>query len=107
MKGNIDSVEELRFDEPYPDFLEFYADCKERIYRKLVTVFEDLHLSKLEERRLVIYANVDGCLFDTVFDISRERVDLLNEIILKYFEDMEDYETCSRIIRIGSAVGPG
>jgi len=94
----------FRIEDNYPGFGEFYSDCKDSIYRKFVTVWEEMLESGDKKAELVISACVDDHEFETTFNISAENLGLLTEVICKYFEEIEDYETCSKIMKICLAV---
>jgi hypothetical protein len=95
-------IEEIKFEVNYPGFSEFQADCMDRIYRKFLFVYETLYLSGIETKKMVVHAKIDGVVFDSVFEISRENTDLLTDTICKYFEEIEEYETCSKIMKMCS-----
>ena len=97
-----EQIEELKFEKNYTDFTEFLEDCKDSIYRKLFLVFEEMYSSSLKEGRLVVFATVGEVTFDSVFNVTVADTSLLTGVLLEYFKDIEEYETCSKILKMCS-----
>jgi hypothetical protein len=90
-------MNELRIETEYPDFLTFCNDAQEIIYRKMIDVFESLQNDDIS---LSVIANIEGFKFDTVLNINKARSTQLMDVILPFFEEMEDYKTCDRILKL-------
>ncbi len=88
----------LVIDEEYPDFKTFYKNSKDVIYRKITDIFLNLETPK-DEILLTVFACIDGFNFDSDFLISKSKEDWLKTGINKYFEEIEDYETCDKIMK--------
>lgn len=95
-----EQIEELTFEKNYHDFPAFIEDCQDRLYRKLFSLFEEIYQSGPEEKRLKVSATVDKVKFESRFVISRETSELFTGVISKYFEEIEEYETCSKILKM-------
>ena len=93
-------TETLRIETNFPDFMSFYNESEETIYRKILEIFEDLKTSNKDQKQLIIIANIDGFVFDTIFYILKDNHQLITDVIRPYFERMEDYETCEKIVKI-------
>ena len=92
--------EEIIFKQNYPGFREFLMDCQDSIYRRILVIHEELNQSGQKEKRLIIMARIDGFIYGFERDISRDNRSVLKEVISKYFELIEDYETCAKIVKI-------
>jgi hypothetical protein len=88
----------LEIEKNYSDFKTFYKETKEIVYRKLVDAYEDV--VKNDDITLTIIGHIDGRPFETDFDNFKSNLELLKTVINPFFEEIEDYETCGRIIKI-------
>lgn len=89
----------LLIDIDYPDFRSFYKNSKDIIYRKITDLFLELK-SPDDEILLTVSARVDGCDFNSDFLISKTKEEWLKSGVKKYFEEIEDYETCNKIMKV-------
>jgi hypothetical protein len=87
-------------DNDYSSFHEFYSKEKRVIYKKIIDVFEEILKENIKEKKLLVIARIDGVSFDTDFQIDRDNKKLLTDVIIPYFEEIEEYELCSKIITI-------
>jgi hypothetical protein len=88
----------LKFNQNYNSFPEFMSENREIIYRKTIKIFDQL--TKTDEDKLILFveANVENVLFTTDLIYSKNDKDMLKEIMIPYFEGLEDYETCAEIL---------
>lgn len=94
--------DELRIEQEFSSFPDFLDYSRDKIYRKILAAFDDLYKTGLKEKKLLIHARVDGTDFDTCFNISREDPELYKDVIIKYFAEIEEYETCGKILKMYS-----
>jgi len=95
-------VTPMVIEKNYSSFEEFYKNEKRSIYIKIIDVFEDIIKENIKERKLLVVANIDGCVFDTNFLVSKIDKTLLTGTVSSYFEQLEEYETCNRIAKLCS-----
>jgi hypothetical protein len=88
----------LEIEKNYSDFRTFYKETKEIVYRKLVDAYEDV--TKSDDITLTIIGHIDGQPFETDFNNFKSNLELLKTVINPFFEEIEDYEICSRIVKI-------
>ena len=101
MKKNDNySIVKFHIEKTYPDFTTFYSDTKDVIFRKILSVFEDLVTSENDKTRLIIIANVEKFEFDSNFFFEKSDPEILCRLINPYFETNEDYETCAKVIDV-------
>lgn len=91
---------ELIFEGKYKEFSDFYDKNKEIIYRSILELFDEFKTTKKKVVQLYIYSKIQGLDWDTEFNFSRKDTIVLTRDILPYFEDVEDYETCDKIIKL-------
>ena len=88
----------MTFTSIYDDYNEFINDTRDPIYRTILSAFQKL---KNEES---VHVNVNACIdntnFTSEFEFTRFDTSILTNVINPYFEELEDYETCSEIIKI-------
>jgi hypothetical protein len=105
LKMNKEKIVSIRstinFDEEYDDFTSFLNDAKDTIYRATYKAFNDLRLG-IETVQIVVQAHVDETDFESVLEYTESDADVLKDVIIPYFEQKEDYETCSKILAIYS-----
>jgi hypothetical protein len=97
-KTNI--FKELSFDGEYPDFTDFYNENKIVIYKSIIELFEEFKNNKKKSLNLQISAKIKGLDWDTEFAFKRDETIILTRDVIPYFEGIEDYETCSKIISL-------
>jgi hypothetical protein len=93
--------ERLLIEKNYDDFPSFYKESKDIIYRKIIDTFESAKASGKETQILIVTARIENQPFDTDFPIIKSDPGLLMRII-PYFESIEDYETCGKIMKLYS-----
>jgi hypothetical protein len=90
----------LQFTQEYDNFATFVQKTTDPIYRAIIDTFNDLR--KIEKSTLTVQAIVDGTQFDTIFEYTKDDANILKDLINPFFEEMEDYETCKRIMDLYS-----
>jgi hypothetical protein len=87
----------LEIKDNYNDFTEFYDANKGTIYKSILDVFEELKTSRKKTLSLLVVSEIGGLEWDTEFNFSKSQNKILVRDVMPYFEQIEDYETCSKI----------
>ncbi len=90
----------LNLDESYKDFNDFYGKNKDTIYRAILELFKELPNTRKKSLTLMVTAKIRGLEWDTEFTFSKDDAKMLIRDVMPYFEQSEDYETCSEIINL-------
>ena len=90
----------LVFDEKYESFGEFYISTREKIFRELLFLFELISSKENHEASICVSATINDVSFSTNLTYNLSNVYLISEVILPYFEEKEDFETCSEIVKL-------
>lgn len=90
----------LTIDGNFQDFTDFYDDNKEVIYKNILVLFDSLLTSPQPTLSLSVVARIRGLEWDTEFNFSKKDKETLLKDVMPYFEQSEDYETCSKIIEL-------
>lgn len=90
----------LNLDGFYKDFTDFYGKNKETIYRSILNLFVELKTTTKDSLTLMVTAKIKGLEWDTDFTFSKKDAKSLIRDVMPFFEQNEDYETCSEIIKL-------
>jgi hypothetical protein len=94
------TFKELSFEGEYSDFTDFYSENKSEIYKSIIELFSEFKNTKKKSLNLQISANIRGLDWDSEFNFKRDETFILTRDVIPYFEQIEDYETCSEIISL-------
>lgn len=103
-KRKTNTFKELSFEGRYSGFTDFYDENKTEIYKSIVELFEEFKTTKKKSLNLHISAKIKGLSWDTEFEFKRDETIILTRDIIPYFEGIEDYETCSKIIYLNESL---
>lgn len=100
-KRNL-TIKRLKIDVPtiYPDFESFMNTNREKIYRGIIEIFNELKTTKRKSLSMSLFANINGFNWDTEFSFTKDEAIVLTRDLIPYFQEIEDYETCSEIITL-------
>jgi len=84
----------------FNDFTDFYDGNKEVIYKNILDLFELLRTTRKKKLTLSVVAKIRGLEWDTDFTFSKDDKETLLRDVMPYFEQVEDYEVCSKIIKL-------
>lgn len=87
----------LKLKGEYSEFHDFYSVNKIVIYKNIVNLFQKFKDNTKQELVLQVCANIKGVDWDTELRFKREELNVLMKDVMPYFEEVEDYETCSDI----------
>lgn len=90
----------LNIDGSFRDFTDFYDANKEVIYKNILDLFNSLLTTRKKTLTLSVVAKIRGLEWDTDFTFSKNDKQTLIRDVMPYFEQTEDYETCSKIIKL-------
>jgi hypothetical protein len=99
-KKTSNIFKKLDFDGRYEDFNDFYGENKKEIYKSIIEIFTEFKKSKKKSLNLQISAKIKGLDWDTEFNFKRNETFILTRDVIPYFEQIEDYETCSEIFSL-------
>ncbi len=91
---------ELIINGKYSEFGDFYDKNKELIYKSIIDLFSEFKTTRKKVLQLYIWSKIQGLEWDTEFNFKRQDSIVLTRDILPYFEEIEDYETCDKIIKL-------
>lgn len=91
---------ELKYTTKYKSFEEFYSEAKPEIYKTIVDIFDEFNKTDKQVITISLSANISGMNWDTDFSFTKDQYFVMKRDILPFFEETEDYEMCSRIIKL-------
>jgi hypothetical protein len=89
---------ELVIKGKYKEFGDFYDENKGLIYKSIVEVFHEFKNTKKTNLTLNVSAKIRDLDWDTDFNFNRNETIILKRDVMPFFEEIEDYETCSEIL---------
>jgi hypothetical protein len=92
----------IEFTGNYLSYNEFYDDNKTIIYKKITDTFEYMNENNVEKYVLNINANINNFFWSTDIVFHNKDKQMLEDHILKYFEENEEYEYCQKVKQICS-----
>ena len=100
-KRNL-TIKRLKIDSPiiYSDFDSFMDANREKIYRGIIEIFNELKFSKKKSLSMELFANINGFNWDSEFSFTQDDAIVLTRDLIPYFQDIEDYETCTEIMKL-------
>lgn len=90
----------LEIQTAYEDFGSFMDETRDPVYRTIFSAFKELMEKKTPTVTVTVRAHVDNMDVESVLEFSKENSNMLTEIILPYFESVEEYEMCSEVLKI-------
>lgn len=99
-KRKTKPFKELIIKGLYKDWKSFYEPNKEEIYRSIIEIFEEFKKTKKRSLVLKMSAKFKDADWNTEFEFHRSETIVLKRDILPFFEETEDYETCSKVINL-------
>ena len=81
----------------YSGLEDFLETNKRTIFLNFIEIFRKMTVIEKPIISLCIIWNTDEIVMKTTYQVDKSDINILNEILLPYFLDIEDYETCSEI----------
>lgn len=91
----------LKIDGEYSDFHTFYEKNKRIIYDSILESFDEFNQNDKIKHHVLQLSNVneeDGWYAE--LDFKKEDYIILKRDLMPYYEKIEDYEKCSKIIEL-------
>ena len=89
---------EIFFKDHFVNYKTFMDVSRDPIYRTILDAFMEL------KEKESVWVNVKATVLDTEFaselEFTKSNVDILTDVINPYFEGIEDYESCSEVMKI-------
>lgn len=89
---------ELTFNKRFKTYHEFHNENREKIYKSIVELFSEFQNIRNKTLSITISANIENLNWNTELNFNRNEIYVLKKELMGYFENIEDYETCSKII---------
>ena len=99
-KRNQNIFKELKIEGKYYEFNDFYDSNKELIYKSIIELFHEFKKTRKKTLTLYVSAKIKGLEWDTEFNFTKNESFVLKRDLMPFFEDNEDYETCSEILSL-------
>jgi hypothetical protein len=99
-KRNQNIFKELKIEGKYNEFNDFYDSNKELIYKSIIELFHEFKKTRKKTLTLYVSAKIKGLEWDTEFNFTKNESFVLKRDLMPFFEDNEDYETCSEILSL-------
>ena len=87
-------------EKKYGDFNTCFKESKDKIYRKMLDIYEKTKDTESNNSNLCVIATIDDCAFSTNFSINKRSSEQIISVIIPYMEEIEDYETCDRALKL-------
>lgn len=94
----------MEIGENYKDFNDFYQTNKEEIYKNIINLFKGLTKTKKRYLKLLVHSKIEGFIWGTEFVFDKTQKQILMNDILPFFEDREEYEVCSEIVKVYNSI---
>lgn len=91
---------ELIFKKKFKSYNQFHSENREKIYKSIVDLFHEFQLVRNKTLSVSISANIENIEWSTELTFNRDESYILKKDVMPFFEDIEDYETCSKILSI-------
>ncbi len=91
---------ELIFKKKFKSYHQFHTENKEKIYKSIIDLFKEFQIVKNKNLSVLISATIENIEWTTELNFNRNEYHVLKKDLMPFFEDIEDYETCSQIITI-------
>jgi len=88
----------LVFEKDFESFVDFYQTSNYEIFKETIELLKII--KEKHKASLIITAKINGLVFSSelVYDLST--YEELRNILINYFEKIEDYESCETIKKL-------
>ena len=100
MSTFVDLFKSLEYEMDFNSFDDFYGNSKPDIYKSILDIFDEFKTTDEKILTLGLSATIDGRKWGTHISLEKRQYFILKRDMLPYFEQIEDYETCKRIIEL-------
>jgi len=95
---------DLIFKKKYKSYGQFHSENREKIYKTIIELFKEFSLVKNKTLSMTISADIENIEWNTELCFNRGESYILKKDVMPYFEEIEDYETCSEIINLSKSL---
>ena len=95
---------DLIFKKKFKSYGQFHSENKEKIYKTIIDLFKEFSVVRNKTLSMTISANIENIEWNTELCFSRNESYILKKDVMPYFEEIEDYETCSEIINLSKSL---
>jgi len=88
----------ITFKNKFRDYGTFMDASRDPIYRTILAAFKEL--KEKDKVSINVTANVDSTEFESKLEFTKLNLDILTDVINPYFEEMEDYESCAKVMQV-------
>ena len=88
----------IKFKSIYTDYETFMNETRDPIYRTILAAFQSL--KEKDSVTVNVFAEVEKTEFESNLEFTISNIDILTDVINPYFESIEDYESCSEVMKI-------
>jgi hypothetical protein len=99
-KNKETSIKKLNIKGKYSEFTDFYNINKVTIYKNIIDLFDNLKDREKNKLILVLSAKIMDLEWETELKFNRQEIIVLIRDLIPYFESIEDYETCGKILSL-------
>ena len=82
------------------DFLTFYEINKKVIYDSIFITLSGFVVQNNKELTLFVSSKIKNESWETEFNFKRKDFPILKRDLMPYYEQIEDYEMCDKIIKL-------
>jgi len=97
---NLREFAKIELNADYQDFGDFYQNNKSLIFNNIVQLYKELTKTNENKLKLVVVSKLDGDVWSTDFVYSKDDLKMLMNDVLPFYEENEEYEICSEIMKI-------
>jgi len=88
----------ISFTDHFTDYGTFMEVSRDPIYRTILSAFKEL--KKKEKVAINVSAHVDNTEFESELEFTKLNLDILTDVVNPYFEEIEDYEMCAKVMEV-------
>lgn len=97
-------INKITIEGRFIDFDSFSDKCLSPLYMEIISSLEKMIENNEEEVKILVTAKIGPVNTETEFVYSRKDKKLINDFILPYYEEIEDYMTCNRIKKLNDSL---
>lgn len=87
----------LIIEGDYNNWQDFYNSNKHTVYENIVNLFTLIATDKKETGSLIVFYDIEKTTFNTAFHFGKDDKEMLKDVFIPYFSEIEEYETCSKV----------
>ena len=88
----------ISFTDHFNDYGTFMEASRDPIYRTILNAFKEL--KEKDRVSINVTAHVDNTEFESELEFTKLNLDILTDVVNPYFEEIEDYESCAKVMKI-------